>query len=100
MLELNNPQAFLLQHNPFLKELYEIKFVCNIPGKKVVGIVWPMGDRRDGLRQCRGFWAHQPYRLWLAVNPFYERKEWPGSPLEKGMKTAESVVALFNVRHR
>ena len=74
--------------------------MCNIPGKKVVGIVWPMGDRRDGLRQCRGFWAHQPYRLWLAVNPFYERKEWPGSPLEKGMKAAESVVALFNVRHR
>ena len=92
------PKTEIAMQNPFLKELYEVNFVCNIPGNKIVGFVWPLGGREDGLSQCRGYWVPRPERLWLAVNPLYETKERPHSPLRSGRRAAQIVAALFNSR--
>ncbi|MCW7555017.1 hypothetical protein NX722_20805 [Endozoicomonas gorgoniicola] len=92
------PDTEIAMHNPFLKEIYEVNFVCNIPRDKVVGIVWPLGGREDGLRQCTGFWVHRPERLWLAVNPFYETRDQIHTPLRSGLRAGEIVARWFNSR--
>lgn len=92
------PRTQIARENPFLKELYEVNFMCNIPGNKIVGFVWPLGGREDGLSQCRGYWVPRPERLWLAVNPLYETRERPHRPLRRGWRAAQIVAALFNSR--
>ena len=90
------PQSSIAVHNPCLRDVYEVNFVCNILGCKIVGIVWSMGGVDDGLKECRGYWVHRPSRLWLAVNPNYERKSPSLGIVETGMPAAKKVARRLN----
>lgn len=92
------PDDETAKQTPHLRDIYEVNFACNIPGSKIVGIVWPLGGRGDGLKECRGYWLPRPKRLWLAVNPNYEKQSLITDDFTTGMEAAKIVARRFNDR--
>ncbi|MCW7552057.1 hypothetical protein NX722_05245 [Endozoicomonas gorgoniicola] len=92
----SNPYASIVLNNPILKDIYEINFPSYIPGNYIVGIVWVFGNQNEGMINCRGYWPAIVTRIWLAVNPNYEKLLMPQDKIIKGMEAAQLVLEHFN----
>ena len=90
------PNASIVVHNPILKDVYEINFPSYIPGNHIVGIVWPFRKKSDEIMACQGYWPPTPARIWLAVNPNYDKLLMPQDKVIKGMEAAQLVLKHFN----
>ncbi|MCW7551368.1 hypothetical protein NX722_01660 [Endozoicomonas gorgoniicola] len=81
---------------PVLRDIFEVNFPSYIPGCYIVGIVWAMGTQVNGIDNCHGAWPHTLTRLWLAVNPNFEKNLYLTDKVMKGMDAAKYVVRQFN----
>lgn len=90
------PDDPIVSFNPILRDIYEVNFASYITGNYIVGIVWAYGKQDEGWLNSRGFWPYNPARLWLAVNPYFEKPLLQPDRIMKGMEAAIHVQNQFN----
>ena len=81
---------------PVLRDIFEVNFPSYIPGCYIVGIVWAMGTQKNGVENCQAVWPRTLTRLWLAVNPNFEKHLFLTDEIITGMDAAKHVVQQFN----
>ena len=92
------PREPIVVQYPVLRDIFEVNFPSYIPGCYIVGIVWAKGTQVNGIESCQVKWPHTLTRLWLAVNPNFEKHLFLTDETLKGMDAAKYVVQQFNDR--